>query len=107
MLLFASLLMAAAPAAQPIYLQCNFPKNGAVLDVSADEPNAAVTTVLRSSGYTEKYPAAFTATEVRFQNNMLAYVLSRTDLTIQRTIKLLGDTDLGSCAIQTAPKRAF
>jgi len=107
MLFFASLLLAATPAAQPIYLQCNFPKTAAVLDVSADEPNAAVTTVLRSSGYTEKYPAAFTATEVRFQNNMLAYVLSRTDLTIQRTIKLLGSSDLGSCAIQTPPKRAF
>jgi hypothetical protein len=107
MLPFVSLLLAAAPAVQPIYLQCNFPKNGAVLDVSVDESNAAVTTVLRSSGYTEKYPAAFTATEVRFQNDMLAYVLSRTDLSIQRTIKLLSSSDSGTCTIQVPPKRAF
>ncbi len=79
------------------------PGNDAVLDVTADEANGSVTTALRSTGYSESYPAAFTPTEVRFQNRLLSYVVSRTDLSIQRTIKMISSMDTGSCRLGAAP----
>jgi hypothetical protein len=100
-------IVAATSANVPIYLKCTFPGNGAVLDLTADEPNLAVTTVLASTGYTEKYPAAFTPTELRFEGRQLGYVVNRVDLSIRRTIKLIDSTDAGKCALVTAPKRAF
>lgn len=102
-----TLLVASPAAAAPTYLQCNFPGNSAILMVTADEANSAVTVSLPSTGHTEKMPAAFTASELRFQNNMLSYVISRTDLAINRTIKMIKSTDTGQCKVETAPKRAF
>jgi hypothetical protein len=107
MSIFAILMLASPATVAPTYLECTFPKNGAILNVTADEANSAVTTVLRSSGYTEKLPAAFTASEVRFEGDMIAYVVSRTDLSIRRTIKMLGSADQGTCLVQVPPKRAF
>lgn len=107
MLMFVAAVAAVVTPATPIYLKCTFAGNGAVLNVTADEPNSSVTSVLESSGYTEKYPAAFTADQVRFESRLLAYVINRVDLKIQRTIKSIDSTDAGSCALVTTPKRAF
>lgn len=102
-----SLLLFAAADPTTTYLSCSFPSNGTVLELTADEPNQAVSVVLASSGYAEKMPAAFTPTEVRFENRVMGYVLSRTDLSVRRTTKMISDTDVGSCKIQQPPKRAF
>jgi len=93
--------------AEPVYLRCSFPGNGAVVMITPDEANAAVTVALPATGYSAKMPAAFTASEVRFQDTRVAYVLSRTDLSVTRTIKMISSTDNGKCEIEKAPKRAF
>ena len=102
-----SLLLLAAAVQQPIYLKCVFPGNGAVLDVTADEANSSILTILESSGHVEKYNAAFTPSEVRFSSRDLSYVLSRTDLGISREIRMISSVDRGTCSLQQAPKRAF
>lgn len=107
MISFVALLLAAAPASEPTYLQCTFPKNGAIVDITADEQNSAVTISLAATGYTDKFPAAFTPTEVRFQGRDIGYVIDRTDLSVRRTIKLLNSTDFGACLVQKVGKRAF
>ena len=90
----------------PIYLRCSFSNKTDVM-ITADEGNSSVTVALPSTGYSEKIPAAFTATEVRFQNRMLSYVINRTDLSAVRTIRSINSTDAGHCQIETAPKRVF
>jgi hypothetical protein len=92
---------------EPVYLRCHFPQNNTDVMITADEANSSVTIALPSTGYSGKLAAAFTAGEVRFQDNQLAYVLSRTDLSIERTIKMIRSSDTGKCEIEKAPKRAF
>jgi hypothetical protein len=92
---------------EPVYLRCHFPQNNTDVMITADEANSAVTVALPSTGYSGKMNAAFTAGEVRFQDDQLSYVLSRTNLSLKRTIKLISSSDLGTCAIEKAPKRAF
>jgi len=101
------LALAAAGADHPTYLRCSFDRPGGDIYITADEPNSSVTVAVPSTGFSEKLQAAFTPTEVRFQNRQLSYVLSRTDLSVARTIKLLSSVDNGKCAIEQAPKRAF
>ncbi len=96
-----------AAANTPIYLRCTFEPNSTAVLITADEANSAVTISVPSTGHTEKLPAAFSATDLRFQNRQLSYVVSRTDLSVSRTIKLIKETDTGRCAIEQAPKRAF
>lgn len=105
MLMLGALVIAAA-AGQPIYLRCTFPENGAVLDVTANEATAAVTTVLLSSNHIEHYPGAFSSTELRFHNHVLSYVIDRSDLTIRRSANMLPTSDMGTCRVQKIPKRA-
>jgi hypothetical protein len=103
-----SLLMALAITAEhPTYLRCIIQPQGTEVLITADEANSAVTVALPSTGHSEKMAAAFTATDVRFQNRQVAYVVSRTDLSIDRTIKLINSTDHGKCTVEQAPKRAF
>lgn len=92
---------------EPVYLRCHFPQNNTDVMITADEANSAVSVALPSTGYSEKLPAAFTASEVRFKNTRVAYVLSRTDLSVTRTISLINSSDSGKCEIEKAPKRAF
>ena len=94
-------------ASTPIYLRCAFGPESAEVLITADEANSAVTVAVPSTGHTEKMAAAFSATDVRFQNRQLAYVVSRTDLSVARTIKLIRETDSGKCSIEQPPKRAF
>ena len=100
-------VVAAAAAPTTTYLECVFPPNQGVLQITADEPNQSVTTVFVPTGYSEKRPAAFTPTEVRFENSQLSYVISRTRLTIERSIKMIDSPDSGTCKVVTPPPRAF
>ncbi|MES2987639.1 MAG: hypothetical protein V4808_07020 [Pseudomonadota bacterium] len=103
--LLISMVLASAGLGEPIYLRCPFER--AEVLITADEANSTVTVALPSTGHSEKLSAAFTASEVRFQNSNLTYVLSRVDLSITRTIKMIKATDRAQCAIEKAPKRAF
>lgn len=105
--MIAALIFAVAPLAEPTYLRCTFPSNNVVVMITADEANSSVTVALPSTGFTRKFGAAFTATEVRFQDSDLSYIVSRTDLSVVRTIKLIKSTDKGQCAVEKAPPRAF
>ena len=92
--------------ADPTYLRCTFPE-GVQVFVTADEPNSAVSVSIPASGYTAKFAATFTATEVRFGDRTLSYIVSRTDLSATRHINLLNETEKGQCKVEQAPKRAF
>lgn len=104
-----------AAAAAPTYLQCTFMKESrtTVLEVTADEASGTVTTLVQSSGFSERRTAVFSPTSVKWSSPMsfggLRYDLSRTDLSIKRDL-VIGDKtfpEQGICRIQTAPKRAF
>jgi hypothetical protein len=102
--------------AAPTYLQCPFVGNGgasAVLAVTADEANGAVTTLMTSTGYTERRVAVFSPISGKWNSpsryTTLRYELSRTDLTLVREL-VIGDhvtKEIASCKIQETPKRAF
>jgi len=101
--------------ASPAYLQCSFTKDGktVILSITADEESGSVTTLMESTGYSERRTAVFSPTSVRWSSPSdfggLRYDLSRTSLTIVRDL-IIGDktfTDRGTCAVQKAPKRAF
>lgn len=108
-LLWLSLFAAAPAAATPTYLVCTFPgpQGNIDLNVTVDEENSTVTTYLAKTGHTEKMTGVFTPTQVLFHDDMLTYVLSRTDLSISRTIVMIKSTDTGTCKVITPPKRAF
>lgn len=108
--LVVTLAFVAAPAlAQPTYLTCSFPSRDKSFEVqiTADEANSLVTVFMPRTAHTEKMNAVFTPTQVLFQNRMMSYALSRTDLSIQRTVPLIKAVDEGSCEVVTAPKRQF
>ncbi|WP_141134026.1 hypothetical protein [Sphingopyxis indica] len=110
MILAAISLVAATQA--PTYLLCGFPNGPAALDVTADEANGQVTTLVQSTGFMERRPAIFSPTEVKWSSPgalNLSYTLSRVDLSLRR-VKHIGDRefpDVGKCKMQDAPKRAF
>lgn len=102
-----AILLAAAPQA-PTYLQCSFAKGPAALDVTADEANGQVTTLVQATGHMERRSAIFSPTAVKWSvpgSLDLSYNLSRVDLSLQRHMSIGDDT--GSCRIQDTPKRAF
>ena len=115
--LLVALAVTATPAvAAPAYLTCGFvSKEGkaTTLGVTADEANGTVTTLLEQTGYSEKRAAVFSATTVKWSSPMqyggIAYVLSRTDLSIVRTLTIgdKGWPETGTCKVQVTPKRAF
>ena len=97
-----------ASAGEPTYLRCVFPgREDHPVMITADESNSRVSVSLPSTGHSESMSAAFTPTEVRFSDRSLTYVISRTDLTVRRTIRLISSTDVGSCTVEEAPQRAF
>jgi hypothetical protein len=104
---------AASPAAAaPTYLVCNFAQQSGPLDVTADEANGEVTTLVESNGHMEKRPAIFSPATVKWSGSGtlgISYTLSRTDLSLQRVIAI-GEksfADDATCTIQATPKRAF
>lgn len=102
-----AMLLLGSTTNQPTYLECAFTSDAPVLDITTDEANSSVTLVNRTTGYVEKFPAAFTSTEVHFQSNLMSHTIDRTDLSISRTVKLLQTTTAGKCKVIPAPKRAF
>ncbi|QCI93257.1 hypothetical protein [Novosphingobium sp. EMRT-2] len=109
-LLISSLLLLPCPAlAASTYLSCEFQSNGGVwpVNITADEQSGKVTLFMPSSGHTETVPAAFGADKVVFRTGMMAYELSRTDLSITRVVSVINSTEQGRCKVQQPPKRAF
>lgn len=102
-------LLATPAAAAPTYLRCSFPSRDASFEVqiTADEANSTVTVFMPRTGHTERMNAVFTPTQVLFQNRMMSYALSRTDLSIRRTVPAIRAVDEGRCDLVTAPRRAF
>lgn len=102
--------LAATPAsATPTYLKCTFPMGdrGFEVQVTADEASSTVTVYMPTTGHTEKMNAVFTPTQVLFQNRMMSYALSRTDLSIRRVVPMIKSTENGKCAVVVVPTRAF
>jgi hypothetical protein len=104
--LVATVAQASGGAGNPVYLKCDFGSQ-ALVNLSADEGASSVSISVPSTGYTARFRAIFSATEVAFEDSQLAYRLSRTDLSITREIKLINDVETGKCAIEAPPKRAF
>lgn len=110
MILVAISLAAAVQA--PTYLLCSFAMGPAALDVTADEANSQVTTLVQSTGHMEQRPAIFSAIEVKWASPGglgTSYSLSRVDLSLRRTMRIGAREmiDVGTCKLQDAPKRAF
>ena len=116
-LIFVAAVAFATPAAAaPTYLVCTFEskegKPPVLLDVTADEANGQVTTLVQSTGHMEKRPAIFSPTAVKWSGSGsfgLSYNLSRTDLTLERVLSINGSSfpNTAKCEIQETPKRAF
>lgn len=114
--LLALALMAAPVSAAPTYLNCRVVSdegNVTEINIAADEQNQNVTTEIVKTGFSERRPAVFSPVAVSFSSPMsfggLDYKISRTDLTITRTLTA-GDkafVEHGTCKVQEAPKRAF
>lgn len=105
--LTAALFTSAAHAA-PIYLTCTMTSGQEDLhwDVTLDEAGGTVSYAIPSLNVLQKYPAVFTPDKVLFDT----MEISRVDLTLKRTTKILDEVrvDIGRCALATPPaKRKF
>lgn len=100
-----------APAiAAPTYMSCVFVSSeGAKSEVkiTADESAGTVDVLVPSTGFTARMAGTFTSDRVLFKDKMLDYSISRVDLTVSRTIRMINSTDKGKCSIEAPPKRAF
>lgn len=103
--------MIAAIAAQggPTYLTCAFVTEGrrTEIQVTADEAAGTVSVFVPVTGNTQRMQGTFTPDRVLFQNNQLSYSLSRVDLRLERTIRMISSTDVGQCTITQPPRRQF
>jgi len=107
---FAALTAFVGPvAAKPNYLTCTFMIDGtpSVINFTADEASGTVSVFVPSSGHSRTVDAMFTPDQVMVDESQVRWEISRVDLTIARTIKMIDSTDRGQCEIQTAPERAF
>lgn len=107
-----------APAhAAPTYLICSITRPGGTpiqVNITADEAAQQVTVAIPSTGHSERLQAVFSASTVEFGSrtrfSKLHYVLSRTDLSLVRTLTIGADQsppDRGICKVEATPKRAF
>lgn len=103
-MMVSALLLAAAG---PTYLRCNFGPERTEVIITADEPNSTVSVTVPNTGHAAKVSGAFSPTELRFRDDMISYVISRTDLSAARTINMINSTEKGQCKVEQAPKRAF
>lgn len=96
--------------AAPTYLVCEF-KDGRdepfAVNVTVDEANAAVTVHMPRTGFSRRYQAVFSPDEVLFADRDLSYRLSRVDLTMVRTVKILRSDESTVCQLIAPPTRAF
>lgn len=107
---FAATTSIATPAtAAPTYLKCIFPANDGEwpVDITADEGESSVTLIMPRSGRMERLRGAFGPDNVIFGNAQIRYILSRTDLTIQRFTPIIREAVTGKCKIAPPPKREF
>ncbi len=104
-------------AATPTYLACTLTGSDGKpfhTNIASDEANQTVTYSVPSTGYSERFPALFSAATVSWTDKerftSLRYELSRTDLTFTRQLTI-GDqpspVKTGTCKLESAPKRAF
>ncbi|MCC7393814.1 MAG: hypothetical protein IT553_03060 [Sphingomonadaceae bacterium] len=95
--------------AEPVYMQCSFLIEGRdyPIEVTADEAAGSVSVFVPSTGHTERLPGTFTPDRLVFSNRMLSYVISRVDLSIERTITSISSTQRGQCQLQQPPRRQF
>lgn len=105
-------ILPAAANAAPAYLSCTFGSQTGQsarppIKFTADEAEGKVSIFVTSTGHSQTLRGTFTPELVIFEDDLLKYRLSRVDLSIQRTIKLIKSTDQGKCKIESAPKRAF
>ena len=101
-----ALAISSPAAAAPTYLKCVLDGNWPV-EVAVDEANSKVTVFIPVTGHTQRLNAAFSQDQVRFGDRLVSYVVSRTDLSIVRTVPLLKETTGGRCYVATVPDRAF
>ena len=101
-----ALAISSPAAAAPTYLKCVIGGDWLV-EIAVDEDNSQVTLFIPVTGHTKRHNAAFSHDQVRFGDRLISYVVSRTDLSIVRTVPLLRETTGGKCHVATAPDRAF
>lgn len=110
----------ASPAfAATSYLSCGYDRGDGVmvtLSVAADENAQQVTVTNEKSGRSERYPAVFSATAVKWggpigSSARVENVISRVDLSFRtQTVTFSGQVvqdSAGRCVVQEAGKRAF
>lgn len=90
------------------YLTCTVTSQpGWSIEVAANEETSTVTTNIPMTGFSGKGVGIFTASDVVFGDRDISYRISRTDLSFERTIRILRQTDRGFCKVNAAPRRAF
>lgn len=102
-------VLSSAASAAPTYLSCTFDgqESQPPIKLTADEAEGKVSIFVVATGHNETLRGTFTPDLVLFEGDLLRYRLSRVDLSIERTIKMIKSTDKGKCKVEAAPKRAF
>lgn len=103
-----ALFFAAGAHAAPTYLTCMMTTSQELVrwDVTLDEASAKASYSIPSLNVVQTLPAVFTPEKVIFGN----LEISRVDLTLKRTVKILDETrvDTGQCTLAAPPpKRQF
>lgn len=100
---------APARAAGVVYLSCPFTDASGPfpVEVTLYEADGRVVLYRPKNGFTSRLAAVFTPDRVLFSEGDGHYVLSRVDLSIDRTVDVLQRTDRVRCTILATPKRAF
>lgn len=98
-------------AANPTYLTCRYDVNGQeqVHEFTLDEANSQASMYIATTGYSRTGSATFTPERVIFEERPFTFTISRTDLSISRTIRGLGTAPTtGTCQLRpNPPRRAF
>jgi len=97
-----------AAYADPVYLDCTITsgqKGDAVWNVTLDEKTSTASYRIPALNVVQQFAAVFTADKVTFGS----VEISRVDLSMVRTISLLGTTkvDRGQCKLAAVPARQF
>jgi hypothetical protein len=102
-----ALFFATSANAAPTYLTCMMTTSQELVrwDVTLDEAAAKASYSIPSLNVVQTLPAVFTPDKVLFGT----MEISRVDLTLKRTVKILDEVrvDTGQCSLAPAPKRQF
>tara|TARA_B100000963_G_scaffold356513_1_gene376751 strand:+ start:434 stop:781 length:348 start_codon:yes stop_codon:yes gene_type:complete len=81
--LLAALALPTAVNAELVYLECYFPKQEGTkeknVEVTLQEEQGKVTTLIRETGYTATYPAVFNSQNILFSEEYLGWEINRTN----------------------------